>query len=45
MNTRAVNIDDGEKETICPVGEGGGNREIIDGVVQKLQHLIIPGRD
>jgi hypothetical protein len=43
METRSINVDDGKGEVIRTIGEGGGDREIVDGVVGKLQEAVIPG--
>jgi hypothetical protein len=45
VETRSINVDDGKGEVIRTIGEGGGDREIVDGVVGKLKQPVIPGCD
>jgi hypothetical protein len=42
---RAINIHNGEGEIIGLPGEGGRDREVIDGVVEELEVPVIPGSE
>jgi hypothetical protein len=42
METRSINVNDGKGEVVGTIGEGSGDREIVDGVVDKLQEAVIP---
>jgi hypothetical protein len=43
MLTGAIDIYDGEGEVIGSPGEGGGDREVINGVLNEPKVLVIPG--
>jgi hypothetical protein len=45
MDTRPVDVDNGESEVIRAMGEGGSDGEIVNGVVGKLKKPVIPGCD
>jgi hypothetical protein len=45
MVTGAINIYDGEGEVICPPGEGGGDREVVNGVSNKPKMSVVPGSE
>jgi hypothetical protein len=44
MSARSVDIDNGEQKVVGAMGEGGGDREIVNGVMGKIEHPVIPGR-
>jgi hypothetical protein len=40
-----VDINNGEGEVVCSQGEGGGYREVVNGVLEELKLPIIPGSE
>jgi hypothetical protein len=42
MSARAIDINDGEDKVICPEGESRSDGELIDRLVNELQHRVVP---
>jgi hypothetical protein len=42
VETRSINVDDGKGEVIRAIGEGGGDREVVDGVMDELKKAVVP---
>jgi hypothetical protein len=42
VETRSVNVDDGKGEVVRTIGEGGGDREVVNGVADKLKEAVVP---